>query len=101
MVHRPHLDPDRKQSTWDCHLPVPELSFAAASVIVFAAATLCFMNSYDADFVFDDSEAILDNKDLNWETPIADVFSHDFWGQKIASNTSHKSYRPLTVLTFK
>ncbi|ESO96053.1 hypothetical protein LOTGIDRAFT_116110 [Lottia gigantea] len=62
---------------------------------------LCFFNSYDGEFVFDDSEAILGNNDLLPTTPLSDVFEHDFWGRKLASKTSHKSYRPLTVLTFR
>jgi hypothetical protein len=32
---------------------------------------------------------------------LGDVFLHDFWGDDIQSNVSHKSYRPLTVLTFR
>lgn len=59
------------------------------------------MNSYQGDFVFDDSEAILSNNDLKSETPLSDLFVHDFWGSKLDSKTSHKSYRPLTVLTFR
>ena len=101
MVHKTHLDPDVKPLAWDSHLPVPKLSFTTSAAVVFIAAILCFANSYDADFVFDDSEAILNNNDLKSETPIGTVFTHDFWGQKVTSNTSHKSYRPLTVLTFK
>lgn len=30
-----------------------------------------------------------------------DVFTHDFWGTHILSPLSHKSYRPLTTLTFR
>ncbi|KAI0240289.1 Protein O-mannosyl-transferase TMTC4 [Lamellibrachia satsuma] len=101
MVHKTHLDPDVKPLAWDSHLPVPKLSFTTSAAVVFIAAILCFANSYDADFVFDDSEAILNNHDLKPETTIGTVFTHDFWGQKVTSNTSHKSYRPLTVLTFK
>lgn len=29
------------------------------------------------------------------------MFRNDFWGQNITGSASHKSYRPLTVLTFK
>jgi protein O-mannosyl-transferase len=28
------------------------------------------------------------------------IFVHDFWGQDISMNTSHKSYRPLTTLLY-
>jgi len=34
-------------------------------------------------------------------TPLWSVFSNDFWGEPIHSNTSHKSYRPITILTFR
>lgn len=34
-------------------------------------------------------------------TPLWSVFTNDFWGEPIYSNTSHKSYRPLTILTFR
>uniref|UniRef100_A0A452IHB1 Uncharacterized protein n=1 Tax=Gopherus agassizii TaxID=38772 RepID=A0A452IHB1_9SAUR len=72
-----------------------------AKIIVGLISCMCFANSYDGDFVFDDSEAIINNKDLRAETPLGDLWHHDFWGGKLSSNTSHKSYRPLTVLTFR
>ncbi len=34
-------------------------------------------------------------------TTLKQLFSHDFWGQDITLFDSHKSYRPLTVLTFR
>ncbi|KAF7280549.1 hypothetical protein GWI33_005752 [Rhynchophorus ferrugineus] len=52
-------------------------------------------------FVFDDSEAIVKNKDILPYTPIKSVFENDFWGTNIALNNSHKSYRPLTILSFR
>ena len=86
---------------WDAHIPIPMLGRTAASALVFLLAVSCFIVSHDADFVFDDSEAILNNKDLRPDTSIVDLFSHDFWGSRLASKASHKSYRPLTVLTFR
>lgn len=91
--------PYRKK--WDSCLPLPSLFFTPAAGVVFVFAVACFMNSYHGDFVFDDSEAILSNNDLKPETPLSDLFVHDFWGSKLDSKTSHKSYRPLTVLTFR
>lgn len=91
--------PYRKK--WDSCLPLPSLFFTPAAGVVFVFAVACFMNSYQGDFVFDDSEAILSNNDLKPETPLSDLFVHDFWGSKLDSKTSHKSYRPLTVLTFR
>lgn len=72
-----------------------------AKLVVGFVSLLCFARSYDGDFVFDDSEAIVNNKDLQSDTPLGDLWHHDFWGSKLSSNTSHKSYRPLTVLTFR
>nr|XP_011733216.1 transmembrane and TPR repeat-containing protein 4 isoform X1 [Macaca nemestrina] len=72
-----------------------------AKLVVGLVAIVCFARSYDGDFVFDDSEAIVNNKDLQAETPLGDLWHHDFWGSRLSSNTSHKSYRPLTVLTFR
>jgi hypothetical protein len=34
-------------------------------------------------------------------SPIQDILNHDFWGQDIRLSDSHKSYRPLTTLTFR
>ena len=85
----------------DSDLPVPSLSFTVASVVVSCASVLCYFNSCKGDFVFDDSEAIVGNKDLKPDIPLGKLFLHDFWGTNISSNTSHKSYRPLTILTFR
>ncbi|XP_064167931.1 protein O-mannosyl-transferase TMTC4 isoform X1 [Anguilla rostrata] len=86
---------------WDHHVPLPKLTHSQARVLVCLAALLCFMNSYDGEFVFDDSEAIINNKDLKPDTPLSNIWRNDFWGSNLSSNTSHKSYRPLTVLTFR
>lgn len=41
------------------------------------------------------------NEDVHGSSPISSLFAHDFWGQDISSASSHKSYRPLTVLTYR
>ena len=83
------------------YIPLPRLEFPVAAALVFVLSVVCFAVSYDGDFVFDDSEAIVGNKDLFPETPVSNIFINDFWGKKLDSKTSHKSYRPLTVLTFR
>uniref|UniRef100_A0A8C6SKQ8 dolichyl-phosphate-mannose--protein mannosyltransferase n=1 Tax=Neogobius melanostomus TaxID=47308 RepID=A0A8C6SKQ8_9GOBI len=47
---------------WDRLIPLPKLSPLQAKVTVIVVALLCFINSYNGDFVFDDSEAIVNNK---------------------------------------
>lgn len=54
------------------------------------------------DFVFDDSVAIVQNMDVtNLDTPISTIFHHDFWGYNLTDKSSHKSYRPFTILMFR
>lgn len=89
------------ESSWDHHIPLPKLGPLYSRLLVALVALICFINSYDGDFVFDDSEAILNNKDLDPATPLSNIWKNDFWGSNLSSNSSHKSYRPLTVLTFR
>lgn len=70
------------------------------SLIIIAVLSLCFINSYNGKFVFDDSEAIVHNEDIQ-STPLIDIFKNDFWGTKLTHKQSHKSYRPLTILSFR
>uniref|UniRef100_A0A8C5WIK5 Protein O-mannosyl-transferase TMTC3 n=1 Tax=Leptobrachium leishanense TaxID=445787 RepID=A0A8C5WIK5_9ANUR len=69
--------------------------------ILFCVVFVCYWNSLYCGFVFDDVSAILDNKDLHPSTPIKKLFQNDFWGTPMSEERSHKSYRPLTVLTFR
>lgn len=112
---------------WDQYIPLPKLAPLQAKATVALLALLCFINSYDGEFVFDDSEAIINNKvrlpsyftlnnhlslaevslfyaslqDLRPTTPLNNIWMNDFWGSNLRSNSSHKSYRPFTVLTFR
>lgn len=51
--------------------------------------------------IFFSSRAIQKNQDLLPETPITDIFYDDFWGTPLTHSGSHKSYRPLCVLSFR
>ena len=62
---------------------------------------MLYANSLGADFVFDDVTAIKDNKDLRGHVPWRNLFLNDFWGTPMDKEQSHKSYRPLTVATFR
>ncbi|CAH2276335.1 transmembrane and TPR repeat-containing 1 isoform X1 [Pelobates cultripes] len=64
-------------------------------------AALCFAQSLTGEFVHDDVWAILNNPDSRGDTPLRSLFINDFWGKAISDNTSHKSYRPLCVLSFR
>ena len=63
---------------------------------------LVYLSSLDGGFVFDDHRGILTNDDLDpAKTSLWEVFQHDFWGGSMDRVESHKSYRPLTVLSYR
>ncbi|RWS28387.1 putative smile protein-like protein, partial [Leptotrombidium deliense] len=71
-------------------------------LILFIASFACFSNSLNGEFVHDDLVAIIGNKDVcRGQNSLLDVFNNDFWGKPMADGDSHKSYRPLTVLSFR
>jgi hypothetical protein len=55
----------------------------------------------DPDPVHDDISAIVTNQDALGSSSIPSVFCNDFWGINIRDRRSHKSYRPVTILTFR
>ncbi|XP_076036055.1 protein O-mannosyl-transferase TMTC2-like isoform X2 [Oratosquilla oratoria] len=65
------------------------------------AAFLLYFNTLDAEFAYDDSRAIKTNPDVLPTTPILQLLWDDFWGTPLTHSGSHKSYRPLTVLSFR
>lgn len=75
---------------------------AGAAALLTGASCLCYGRSLRGEFVHDDVWAIVNNPDvrpgasLRWA-----VFANDFWGKGLADSTSHKSYRPLCVLSFR
>lgn len=70
-------------------------------ICLVTLGVLCYYNSTQCGLVFDDISAIRDNKDLRPFTPFKQIFLNDFWGTPMRKEQSHKSYRPLTVLTFR
>ena len=60
-----------------------------------------YSNSLDGDFVHDDIAAIVNNKDVTGLRPWSSVWLNDFWGDNMRERRSHKSYRPLTIISFR
>ncbi|KAI5093952.1 transmembrane and TPR repeat-containing protein 1 isoform X1 [Silurus meridionalis] len=77
------------------------LSALHAYCALISACALCYSNSLWGELVHDDVWAIVNNPDVRPGSSLRSIFSNDFWGKRMADNTSHKSYRPLCVLTFK
>lgn len=69
--------------------------------LVWIIAITCYINGLPGEFVHDDIPAITINKDVLGSNPISSAFKNDFWGTPMADITSHKSYRPLTIMSFR
>lgn len=81
--------------------------FSDTSVVAAVAAT-AFVNGLYGEWLDDDPVAITDNPDVQCPARgLAGLFdatalwSNDFWGTEMASDQSHLSYRPLTILSFR
>ncbi|XP_014008607.1 protein O-mannosyl-transferase TMTC1 [Salmo salar] len=74
---------------------------AGRHAVLLALCALCYSNSLHGEFVHDDVWAISNNPDVRPGSSLQNIFTNDFWGKRMADNTSHKSYRPLCILTFK
>lgn len=84
-----------------CNTHLSRLPKSLGYGIIAFTSLACYLNSLDYDLVHDDIFAIKENMDIRPETPLLNILSNDFWGKPMWSNTSHKSYRPLCVLTFR
>lgn len=70
--------------------------------ITLAVSLLVYINSMNGGFVFDDHRGILENKDLRpEERSLWQLLDNDFWGGSMTREVSHKSYRPITVLSYR
>lgn len=77
-------------------------ALATSYLLIIVISFLVFYNSLKAEFSFDDHSAVLSNRYVHAnETDWWSLFSVDYWGTPIRSEHSHKSYRPLTSLTFR
>lgn len=78
-----------------------ELGDIGLVILVTFVCIMCYCNSLGGEFVHDDIVAITTNPDVLGHSSIKQLFLNDFWGKPMADPNSHKSYRPLTILTFR
>jgi protein O-mannosyl-transferase len=72
-----------------------------ALLIIPIIGCLIYLNTLGGDLVYDDRFAIVENPTVTGQSGLAEIFTTDFWGRPIQSPKSHKSYRPVTVLSFR
>ena len=73
----------------------------AGCVCLFNSSGQPLRNARIGDFVYDDVYAIVQNPDVYSSAPWPNLLKNDFWGFPLQSEKSHKSFRPLTTLTFR
>ena len=71
------------------------------ALIIAVVATLQYLNAATCGFVFDDHFAVENNRDADARRSGAGLLYHDFWGKDLRKSDSHKSWRPLTVMSFR
>ncbi|CAB9516392.1 and TPR repeat-containing protein 4 [Seminavis robusta] len=52
-------------------------------------------------WIYDDAGSVAKNVVVNGQVPWKDAFTRDFWGTPMKEPQSHKSFRPITTLSFK
>lgn len=72
-----------------------------AYMLITLVAIACYLNGIHGDFVHDDIPAIILNRDVTGANKLSKSFLNDFWGTPMDDANSHKSYRPLTTITFR
>jgi hypothetical protein len=72
-----------------------------ATLIVVGISIACYYNSLQGEFAFDDHGIITENADVSGGSSMVTLFQNDFWGKNLWHSSSHKSWRPITVLTFR
>ena len=80
---------------------IGSVKIEAAALVCAALSALLYLNTLSCGFAFDDKAVIIDNGDIRPNASWLNLFRNDFWGTPISNPTSHKSYRPLTVATFR
>lgn len=77
------------------------IKIIAVCVLSFGPSLLV----YHQDFVYDDGVAIVRNADVTNTNQsilhnVQSILIHDFWGQNLTNEHSHKSFRPMVTLMF-
>eukprot|EP00439_Symbiodinium_sp_Y106_P041422 s2296_g5.t1 len=53
-----------------------------------------------SEWYIDELFAAVRNADARGDTPLLELLRHDFWGNSLQGGWTHKSYRPLVVLSY-
>lgn len=65
-----------------------------------AVVAYCDPQALTGEFVYDDAGSVKRNVVVTGMVPLSDLFKRDYWGTPMKDATSHKSFRPVTTLSF-
>ena len=72
-----------------------------SDALVVAIAAALYTSTLGNGFCFDDHRAIEQNPCVAADGECASLLTTDFWGTPLTSRRSHRSYRPLSVLSLR
>jgi protein O-mannosyl-transferase len=70
-------------------------------VAIITAISYWDLKALNGKWVYDDAGSVAKNIVVIGQVPWYDAFTRDFWGTSMKEVTSHKSFRPITTLSFK
>jgi Flp pilus assembly protein TadD len=79
-----------------------KLCLGAAVVLLSALATLCYANSLENGFVWDDHQQVVMNSALRPGAPFSRLFGANIWGNaRPGSRQQFNYYRPLQMVAYR
>lgn len=81
--------------------PTEETQHPRHIAAIFALSILLHWNTLSGGFVYDDARGVVTNDDVIGVNPLSAILVNDFWGKPMSRYQSHKSYRPLSILSFR
>jgi hypothetical protein len=87
----------RRKRPWYLHIPILHI----VAIAVYAIPLFGAPNRKE-EAVLDEQHIVnAENKDVNGPTTWTNVFTDDYWGRPLTYHSSHKSWRPLSILSFR
>lgn len=74
---------------------------AALTVGVIGSGVYWNEEALHGELVYDDAGTVTRNPCVKPDRAWQDVWKHDFWGTELVSSRSHKSFRPVTTMTYR
>lgn len=85
-------------TTWVGSLIIAIISFAVYVYPLWRASSISEEAVLDEMYLLDTNRP---NRDVQGISSLAEVFRNDYWGRPLAGASSHKSWRPMTVMSLR